>query len=936
MKLERRHWNPLLLLIVLFAFALRVYQLDDFAFWQDEGLTTLRSGYAVGEILSNRITIQEGVTKDTHPPAYYLIAHYGRILFGRSDFSYRYTSVLFGVLLVPLLFQLGRRLNGMMVGMLAAVLAALNPLQVWYAREARMYTMLVFLGAAASYVLWRALTEPRISTRGLVAKIILYFFLAGLAFYTHYTAIFLIVAQGLFWIWLLWRRGLRLVIIGAGLAAVLVAIPLIPVTIPRLFSGAETAYQYVAPWIMLQDVVHGFGQGISSNFSQPGIKLLDLGILLLLFVGLLFAQRVDRNSRLSRVFLLIYLLAAVLGLMAGSLLKPMYLGVRHIIIGSPAFIILAARSVSALPRKPLHLGQIAALVVLLGGSLIALVNLYYDPTYAKDDVRSLVEHIETRAGDNDVVLYNNAILLPLHEHYRQRKDLPVSALPVYPYSAAESDYEELSELTRKYDRIWFVVDPPIDARDSSGLVSGWLDNNLPLIETANFWSVSMLNKVAAYDAGPVYLEVLPDEAITLNTTREEIPELLSSRLVIREPVVLPTLWLDLFWEVVEVPDPELKVRFALRDEEGDLWFDYSQSARLVPEPPRSGSAAERVSYGLGLPPGIPPGEYELLAQVWKGTDQTPRADWIPLFEVEIAPSDQWPQQIDWPFEDASSLTFDDVLILHGMVPASPEVRPGHTLPISFYWQAGESTEHLSNLHYRLEVVGPDGEVLTRRTQTPGPDWLAPDQWPEDAIILERSGLFVPADAPTGRYVFNWQLLSGEETIPGSPAWRPWSQEQNTAGSIQVVPWPLETTLPESGELIQASFGPAIELYAYDLEPIELAPGESVDLTLYWRATGVPDQSYRVFVHLIDPQDDVAIAQSDRVPADWLRPTNGWRSGEIITDHHRLELSTDAEAGEYHLFVGLYNPESSLRVPVEVEGEQQPDDRLFLDSIQVVR
>ena len=61
------------------------------------------------------------------------------------------------------------------------------------------------------------------------------------------------------------------------------------------------------------------------------------------------------------------------------------------------------------------------------GSLYALDNLYNNPEFAKDDLRALVAYVEQRAGERDVVLYNNAVLLPLHAHYQQRDDLPVTA-----------------------------------------------------------------------------------------------------------------------------------------------------------------------------------------------------------------------------------------------------------------------------------------------------------------------------------------------------------------------------------------------------------------------------------------------------------------------------------------------------------------------------
>ena len=81
------------------------------------------------------------------------------------------------------------------------------------------------------------------------------------------------------------------------------------------------------------------------------------------------------------------------------------------------------------------------LVLLLLGAAMALVNLYTDPAYAKDDFRAIVRFIETRAGGQDAVVYNNAVLLPLHEHYRLRPDLAVTALPVYPQFATGQEPE---------------------------------------------------------------------------------------------------------------------------------------------------------------------------------------------------------------------------------------------------------------------------------------------------------------------------------------------------------------------------------------------------------------------------------------------------------------------------------------------------------------
>ncbi|MCA9979425.1 MAG: glycosyltransferase family 39 protein, partial [Anaerolineales bacterium] len=107
-------------LLTLLAFALRAHHLDHFSFWIDEALTPLRTGQNMGDIIAGRTFIQEAISQDTHPPFYYLLVYITRRLWGESDYAYRYFSLLMGVLLVPLLFQLGRALFGRRAGLMAA------------------------------------------------------------------------------------------------------------------------------------------------------------------------------------------------------------------------------------------------------------------------------------------------------------------------------------------------------------------------------------------------------------------------------------------------------------------------------------------------------------------------------------------------------------------------------------------------------------------------------------------------------------------------------------------------------------------------------------------------------------------------------------------------------------------------------------------------
>ena len=96
----------ILVALVLFGFALRVCRLDFFPLRGDESFTVLFVARPLPELV-------EGIRQvEPNPPFYYFLLRGLISLWGQSDFSARYVSALFGVLAMPLIYQLGRVLLG--------------------------------------------------------------------------------------------------------------------------------------------------------------------------------------------------------------------------------------------------------------------------------------------------------------------------------------------------------------------------------------------------------------------------------------------------------------------------------------------------------------------------------------------------------------------------------------------------------------------------------------------------------------------------------------------------------------------------------------------------------------------------------------------------------------------------------------------------------
>jgi 4-amino-4-deoxy-L-arabinose transferase-like glycosyltransferase len=929
MTLTRTHRLLLLGTLILLAFAIRIHNLDAMSFWHDEGLTPLRSTYSFAKILRNEIDIQGWVTRDTHPPLYYLIANVGERLLGGSDFAWRYVPLLFGVLLVPVVYQIGRKMHNDAVGILAALFAAINPLQVWYAQEARMYTLVVLLMALASYVLWQAL-QTRDDKRSLVKWLVAYVLLAGAAFWTHYTAAFLILAQGLFWLWILWQAGLKKWIVGGAILAAIVSLPLLSVVGQRLFSTApETGYTQVPPSVIVQDVVRGFSFGRTVDHGDLLIQLLTIGLWLLLFAGILY-KRKAKHGWTARLFLLVYLLAIPLGLMVGSaLIKPMYLGVRHIMVGSPAIFLLFARGIVTLWPEQVearstwrYVVGAVGLFAVLGASLLSLDNLYGDIQFKKEDNRGLVAYIEASAGDNDVVLYHNALLMPLHEHYSTRDDIALTALPTYPHGANLGTVDDLQALFEQYDRVWYMAEPPPDNRDPENVVGDQINGRLLPVDVRWFHGVNTEMKITAYQSKPLGLENVPVSAESQNWQAEGLSTLRGIEVGKKAVEVVDTLWVELIWDAKPV-DNDRGVQLALRAPDGELWVKTVRPFQMEDAPPLPDTPLMRTIYPLQLPQGLPPGTYELLVGAWDASAETALGDWHSATTVEITG-----ESADNAF--FAGLHFDNGLHLVDVI-STEAVKPGHPLPVTLLWQATEPLE--GNLRYQLEVLDSQGDLLRTDSGDVGPDWLpGGSNFPVDTLIAQPIGIYFPPETEPDDFSLRWTILADDNPVPSHFKWLPWHSDTNLYGEVTVEPWPLTTTLTTFVENVD-NWVDVVDNQFSTVGKLRAFVHNEDTLTLYWEAAGGTQENLSVFVHIVPSGSTESVAQSDRIPVDWLRPTDGWRTGEILEDTHNLGISL-LDSGDYSVYVGFYNPETGARVAVTQDGVPQPDNVLLLTTLSV--
>ena len=140
-------------------------------------------------------------------------------------------------------------------------------------------------------------------------------------------------------------------------------------------------------------------------------------------------------------------------------------------------------------------------------------------------------------------------------------------------------------------------------------------------------------------------------------------------------------------------------------------------------------------------------------------------------------------------------------------------------------------------------------------------------------------------------------------------------------------------LPESAYPFNTTYGNGVELLAYEIDNRTVHPGDSLGVTLYWRALAPMDEDYSIYIHLFGWQAQ-KLGQRDSYPGGGNYPTSQWSSGAIFADRYLVFVSEDAlgpVAAE--LEVGLYRLATMEKLPI-LDGRRHPVDRAILTRIKV--
>jgi hypothetical protein len=251
------------------------------------------------------------------------------------------------------------------------------------------------------------------------------------------------------------------------------------------------------------------------------------------------------------------------------------------------------------------------------------------------------------------------------------------------------------------------------------------------------------------------------------------------------------------------------------------------------------------------------------------------------------------------------------------LPASP-LRQGDTVFVEAVW----ATEKIPSSDWDLDVRLQDEQGTTaQHVVLP----LRPDYptstWPGEAAIRGQYVIQVDPHLPPGSYHLIFTLATRSDTAAIG--------ENVTVGTIEVRPLERNFTIPPLELRTNAVFSDTLALLGYGLQ----RDGDALHVTLHWQALRRMDY-YKVFIHLYDVESGALVVQQDTVPRQWTYPTTWWEEGEIVSDEIALPLE-GILAGRYRIAVGVYEPDTLKRLPVQAEGGVSLGDHLELEETVLI-
>jgi len=510
------------LLLILLGLLLRLLFLGKASFWFDEATSacpiypaTLFGG--IQDILKVR---------NVSPLYWVFISYLGKISI--SEVFLRLSSVIFALGTFIVSYLVVKRFIKKEIARIYLFLLLFSPLHVYYSQEARMYTLLTFITALASYFLLKALTEKKNIDWAW------YGLFSFLGLYIHYIMVFILLAQSIFVAMNINRRlkyrDLKSWILTMGVLLILF-IPWIRAVILRLIESFRiNDFGWMPSYIPSVGAVNLFYTFKNFNLGYnlgKAVYLFYLPVIFIIFlIGVVNMVKKEKFFKSSFVFTQLFFPVAVIFFLCQW--KIFYVD-RHFLPCLMFYYIILSYGLFWIKNKNIYIFRflILSIFITLMAGILNYYNFYLPGSYeehvgiqSKKDHRAAARYTAENFKDGDIILHTGGnTTYPFKYYFRRFSKLGINNMVyltldsdkdmVVPFELrVEAQDINLSEELHlySYQRVWlifstwqfpnsYLIEDYEDFRYSEieevKRIKEWFDRNYLLLEEERFKGVSV-------------------------------------------------------------------------------------------------------------------------------------------------------------------------------------------------------------------------------------------------------------------------------------------------------------------------------------------------------------------------------------------------------------------------------------------------------------
>lgn len=457
-------------LILLLATFLRFYRIDAQSLWHDEGNSYQMTLKSADRIIGD-------AAADIHPPLYYFLLSAWRAVAGKSEFALRGLSAFFGIILVALVYQIGKKSFDETAALASAFFVAIHPALIYYSQEMRMYELVAMIGAWCWLLVignWRLEVRSwKLEVRSWIGIALV----TAFGLYTHYSFAFVVIAINLYFAirFLLsainhqpsaiTNYHLLFTWLVPQSLALLLYLPWLPIAFRQLTTWPAARENLpileslfgVTRWLTL-------GHTVDAGFAVPALIGVAALILLALWRG---------GKILAPLTWLIVpsALTVIFGLFSVAFAK-------FLIIAVPALCLMLGSNFSPSPDVNLSIRRggwgvrLISAIMIIFGITFSLSNLYFNPLYARADYRGIAQFLNSIAREGDVILTNSPSQEEVFRYYYTQPNV-IAVARSRPLNVPQQ-IAELESISKTYKRV-FVIYWGDGQADPKKVIESWLN-----------------------------------------------------------------------------------------------------------------------------------------------------------------------------------------------------------------------------------------------------------------------------------------------------------------------------------------------------------------------------------------------------------------------------------------------------------------------------